>query len=490
MNGAHAVLPAPEADDVWDGPAEPFEGQKLPTFPTAALPAVLRNWTHSLATACQVPVDLPATMALGVASFAACRAARVEVTADWSEPCNLYLVTAMAPGERKSAVIARARAPIDTYQRELIEILSPAVAKRADEREIIEGQIAKCKAAAIAGKLVEGIDARHRIGELRAELERLPAVTCPTLVADDATPEALAVTLRDSYERVAVVSSEGGPFEMMGGRYSDKGSNLELYLKTHTGEPHAVSRIKRESFALVQPLVAMALTVQPTVISGLAKKEGFRGLGLLARFAFSLPESFMGLREVTPDPFHADYGSAYDAAILAILRGEQRRVLTLSPAASLARVRYQTALESRLGPDGDLRPMADWCGKLVGLVARLAGIIHLLDHAPDRCPDAIGGECFERACGIGDYFVAHSTAALERMGLDDVTELASRLWATFVRRGMSGVDRRSAHRMVHRSTADQIQAALDLLVERRLLRPIGSAASRDTQVYAVRTLAS
>jgi len=41
------------------------------------------------------------------------------------------------------------------------------------------------------------------------------------LIADDVTAESLELVMRQQGGRIAVFSDEGGPFELMGGRYSE-----------------------------------------------------------------------------------------------------------------------------------------------------------------------------------------------------------------------------------------------------------------------------
>ena len=53
--------------------------------------------------------------------------------------------------------------------------------------------------------------------ELAAGLADLPEMHVPGLLADDCTPEALAVLLGQSHGRIGLFSAEGGPSEIMNG---------------------------------------------------------------------------------------------------------------------------------------------------------------------------------------------------------------------------------------------------------------------------------
>jgi hypothetical protein len=470
------VKPANDPSD-W-GELEPFDAVDVPAFPIAALSPWLRDWAHAIADFCQVPVDLPSVVGLAALSLAVCRRFHVRVVPGWDEPTNLYTVTALPPAERKSPVFAKATAPLHAYQKQIAAELAPQIARRATERKILQGQIDAAMAAAVKGKAYGAGNARNEAMELAAGLADLPEMHVPGLLADDCTPEALAVLLGQSHERIGLFSAEGGPFEIMNGRYSDKGSNFELFLKAHPGDPHAVNRIRREPVTLDHPLVAIALTVQPAVIQGLAAKEGFRGLGLLARFLYSLPCSLVGRRAIeapeVPEPVERHYHSAI-TAVLRLADGD--RVLTLTPEAHRARCAFQGALEPRLADDGDLMPVRDWAGKLTGTVCRLAAVLHVGDHAFDvaSMPLEIPAATFDRAVAVGgDYFLAHALAAFNVMGADESTELAKRLWAWVQRRGAREFSEREAARAVH-ADGSSIKPALLKLCERGLIREHPSA---------------
>ena len=52
-------------------------------------------------------------------------------------------------------------------------------------------------------------------------------------------------------------------------------------------------------------------------------------------------------------------------------------ILPFDPFAADRLREFAEAIEPRLAPDGDLDPIVDWASKLVGAVARIAGLLHL-----------------------------------------------------------------------------------------------------------------
>ena len=64
---------------------------------------------------------------------------------------------------------------------------------------------------------------------------------------------------------MAVISSEGGLFDMAAGQYSDH-VNIDILLKAFTGDPVMIDRKGRPSEQIDRPCLTMLLTVQPSVL--------------------------------------------------------------------------------------------------------------------------------------------------------------------------------------------------------------------------------
>jgi hypothetical protein len=293
---------------------------------------------------------------------------------------------------------------------------------------------------------------------------------------EDITAEALAMRMSKSDEQAGLFSAEGGAFSLMAGRYSDGASNFELYLKAHNGDHHLVDRVKREAITLARPLLTIAMTVQPVVIAGLAEKPDFRERGLLARFLYSLPQTAIGARETDTDEVPREVSDMYHACVLRILQAHKvgnlkQQILTFALDADRARADFQTRLEPRLGEGGDLAGFVDWAAKLVGAVCRIAGVLHVADHALalENLPSAIPGATFYRAQAIGLYYLEHARAAFGLMRASPAVELAGRIWKWIHRRKLSEFSANEA-RSATRSTADETGAALAVMAGRHLVR--------------------
>lgn len=478
---------------VWNEPVPFDDVRSLPSFPDEALPPVLRDWARATATDLRVPIELPAMMALACVATAAAKCMQVEVKPGWEEPLNIYTVIALRSGETKSPAQRRAVRPIHRYERELRD-------RRRDAIRDLQDRITKTKAK--EAKL-----------KLRAELDALKEEASPQLLVDDCTPEALAIALAHHHERMGLVSSEGGIFDTLAGRYSAaKTANLDLFNKAYSGDPVRVNRVGREAVALDEPALTVALCVQPHVVQELAAKPGFRGTGFLARFFYSLPSSMVGTRVADPPPVPSEIDRAYDEMLMTLLTALTPKSnpprLRLSEDAQTLRSKFQTELEPRLAEYADLGAIADFGNKLVGNIARIAGLLHLATHArlfgnpkktfgntvakPKKAkipakknignignnkttfPSEITANTFADATKIGEYLLQHALAAFSLMGSDPRAANAKHALSWIQRERLETFEHRTVHQAVKGTIkrVEDLDAALFLLVDHGYLKEV------------------
>ena len=99
----------------------PLDSQHGPAFPVETLPPVLRDYVQDVALSYQVPVDLPAVLALATCSAVIGKQYSIQVKPDWREACNLYTMIAMPPASRKSPVFKSMTSPLLAVERRYIE---------------------------------------------------------------------------------------------------------------------------------------------------------------------------------------------------------------------------------------------------------------------------------------------------------------------------------------------------------------------------------
>jgi hypothetical protein len=220
-------------------------------------------------------------LVLAALATAAGGLARVQVRRGWEEPLNLFVAVAMPPGSRKSAVVADVTRPLATFDQDEAKRMAAIILQETTSKRV--AHTAADQAQAAAGKASD--DQRDRLlADAVAAAQAAAAIhvpPVPRMLADDATPEALASLLAD-HGRIALLSPEGGVFDMMAGRYSSNGPNLDVYLKGHAGDPIRIDRKGRPPEFVDRPALTIGLAVQPEVLRTLKDQPGFRGRGLLA----------------------------------------------------------------------------------------------------------------------------------------------------------------------------------------------------------------
>lgn len=409
-------------------PLEPFEPpdtSKLPAFPAERLPPVLRDFAQAVAENIQVAVDMPALQVLAVMALCLQGKFIINPKPGWIEPLNLYAVTVARPSDRKSPTVqvctrhlrewvrdenARRRPQVDEYNM-----------KRAVLTKQINGMIDRASKPTPNGKapvdVADIVELQYQLADLERE-----EVKYLRLMADDVTPEALVSLMAENNGKMAIVSDEGGIFDIAAGRYSDR-VNLDAFLKAYSGTTIQIDRKGRPSESIDHPALTMLLTVQPAVLEAIMDNGDFSGRGFLARFLYSLPVTTVGHRDYETGRVPLDVENAYNQLqdkLLAIEDIGEARIIRLSPEAHRESKRFFEALEPRLLDD--LEEIEEWAGKYHGQIMRIAGIIHCCFHGREAVNVPVSLDTIQRAEAIGEYFLEHALAAFRVMGLADRPE--------------------------------------------------------------------
>lgn len=466
---------------VWDTPI-PFDEYDLPTFPVDALPEVIRRYVLAVAESTQTSVDMAAVEALGVVSLCSQGKYFIRGNADWAEPLNTYMVVIMEPAERKSSVLSMMIHPVEVYEKTENERRSPEIVKSQMELSKLEKEKRSLVERASKGKATEE-DIKNKAKEI-AEYEPVKPLR---LFVDDVTSEKLTSVLAENNGCAAVVSAEGGIFDIISGLYS-RNVNIDVFLKGHSGDTIRVDRIGRASESIIHPALTMVLAVQPEVLNGLMSNNTFRGRGLTARFLYSMPKSTVGSRSFSTKPIPEGVRSKYQALIETILSGDnEQEPISLDDGAQEVLETLFNEVEGRL--KGDLAEIPDWAGKFVGAVLRIGGILHVMKYPKDSMFDPVDRETMENAVSIGRYFLEHAKAAYSLMGADTVNKDAQHLLSLIKRERLTEFSRRDAMRLCRSfKTADSMQPVLDRLFEygylaAKPLPPAHGAGRKPSEVY-------
>jgi hypothetical protein len=477
-----AALRALPDEEPWLPPV-PLSAAAVPPFPTAALPSWVRAQVEGVATAMQVPPDLPAMLAL--AGISLCVARRVVVCPweGWSEPLNLYTMTVLASGNRKSAAFEPMLAPFEAWEEVEKARAGETIAAAQSRQRVLEAALHRAETAAAKATGQEQATLVVEAQDLARELRSLRIPVEPRLLADDATVEKLGQLLAEQDGRIGIFASEGDVLDLMSGRYSDGMPNIGVYLRGHSGDTHRVDRLNRPAEYVRRPAIAIGISVQPEVLAGLKARPTLHGRGLLARFLYALPTSLLGRRSAKAPPLATAVRSEYERRICRLLAiepllNEEGRLaayhVTFSPEAAARFERFCQRVEGMLAPEGELVHMSDWGGKVAGAVARVVGILHLATHGEEPQPWAtpISASTVDDGLVIAEYLLAHARVAFAEMGADPAAAAAEIVRAWTQREKLESFSKRDAWRALRGrfGRAADLDAPLTMLVEHGFLR--------------------
>lgn len=470
--------PAEAGTSDWGEPV-PFGSLEVPPFPVDKLPRGLREWVAAEAEATQTPPDLAAFCALGTVAAAAQKRAQAEVRPGWREALGLYLVSVAAPGSRKSAVFSDATRPLVEVEAEAMRRVAPEVTTAKALREVAEQRLKDAQRKAAKGSALDG---EALVRAAVDALERVKIPMLPRWIVDDATPEALVGAMKDAGGRIAIMSAEGGTFDIMGGRYSEGRANLDVYLHGHAGEAVRVQRVGRQAEQIRAATMTLCLAVQPAALAAI---EAHRGRGLPARFLYAVPDDLVGRRRDDAPPVPTAVAETYRAIIRGIAELPEKHdedgelvphTIPFNAKARAAFEAYHDHIEPRLA--GDLAWIADWGSKLRGALARVATLFAVVDAAREErgWPAAVDERNARYALALAPYLIAHARAAFGEMGADPALDAARRALSWLERgRSESVITVREVQRGAFggRGRADVVREALRVLAERGYVRDAG-----------------
>lgn len=473
-----AVVPGPATPAVeeWPEPEALRAATTLPPFPVDIFPPVLRDWVLEISEEMQTPLDLAGVVVLAMLAGILQKKFAITVRPDgvWGEQLSLYTAVFAESGEKKSPIFARASAPITTWERQEAEAMKDAIVRATVQKEIAtkRAKIAIDQAAKAEGDTTEAVT-------LMTEADRMPIPRAMQLIADDVTPEKLAVIVRDNGGRMMIASDEGGIIETMAGRYAQGRPNIDIFLKGFAGTAVTVQRKNSQgTIAIAKPAITMALCAQRDVLNTMAQTAQFRGRGLLARFLFSVPESRVGFRNLTPDSMRPAVSLAYDACLRRLLQipiqlgpdGEMiTRTLQVPTELYDELLPVSLDIERRLRPHADLDHVSDFGNKLAGMLARIAALLAITAD-PERYSVSA---CYETEPKIAhpspmtgkvwtlyEYVSAHWLRALDVTAGDPELPMAISLLGAMVARQFDGRD--LTKRGLHAAVRSAFPRATDL----------------------------
>jgi hypothetical protein len=299
-------------------------------------------------------------------------------------------------------------------------------------------------------------------------------VTPLRLIADDITPEALTSLLSKNKGIMTIISTEGGFFDTLAGRYASKNVvSIDTVLKAHCGDMIAVDRQGRASEFIENPILTMLLTAQEQVLEGLLANEHFVQRGLTARFLYCRPTSKIGNRTYETPEIPSDIEREYNSAIYSLLKipvqKGRAKALKLDDGAYAVIENFHNWLEPRLA--GDLGEMNGWCEKLLGTILRIAGILHCIENIEKSADVAVTENTMKNAVEIGKYFLRHAKYTFALMGSDKTEQGAKHILKKLEQQDERALKKGDIFRMCRKyKNTEAITPYLDLLIDMGYLR--------------------
>ncbi|UOQ44577.1 YfjI family protein [Halobacillus salinarum] len=473
----------------WQEPIH-FKENELPDFNTDIFPEWLRNYIEEVAEATQTPTDASGMVTISILSSILSKKFYIKITPQWSEPLNSYVILALPPGNRKSAVFKLLTAPVTNFEKEeqdkiLVELREKEAILKAKKKRL---ELLQKKFGDTGDRsMLNEISCLEK--EIRAD--RLP--TIPRYITGDITAEKLGVLLSENKEKIAVLSAEGGGvFNNMAGRYSSDGkTNLEIYLNGHTGDYTPIDRIGREPILLHSPCLTIGLFVQPSVVRDFPC--AFKDRGLMQRFIYSFPESLVGYRKVNPEPINEGVKEEYQMNLKKMLAFNPKAEieLTFSKEAMLFEQDMRMEIEEMLKESGTLHEMKEWGSKLAGQIIRIAGLLHVATYINgdlSNLPKKVNLDTIRRAKKLMNYFVEHARLAYGLMGKDQGLEDAKYLLKFLLNHGKEVYSKREVFQGTKGTFkyVARFESAVIELEERNLIkRQITNSSGKGRKSYKI-----
>lgn len=446
---------------------------QLSTFPIEMFPSVIKDYSMAVAESLQVSIDMVAVAILGIMALCLQGEFYVQPKEDWKEPLNLYILVIARPSERKSPTMKEITDPVYKYAEEVNKEKRPEISEYLIKKDILSKKVDSLKKAVVGNKKNTSV---KDVLAAQKELDELEEVTPLRIIVDDVTTEALVKIMEENDERISIVTAEGGIFGMMAGSYNNQ-PNIDIFLKSYSGEPYSSDRIGRKGESINNPLLTLLIMTQPVVASDAMQNKEFRERGLLARFLYSLPSSIVGKRRYNSKPINPNIRKAYKDLVNNLLSLRdwkfETRTIRFSKEANILSESFANEIEGKLLDDYE--EIEDWAGKFHGQTMRIAAILHCVKHLGSSPTTELSRQTMNEAIRIGRYFLDHAIAAFQIAGLTEEQGIkdAKYILKCCDKRDKcdKSIKKRDLFRLCRRfKTVDEMKPGLDELISHGYIR--------------------
>lgn len=461
----------PENDD-WE-PLIPLENaNEVPAFPKA-FPKWLQDYIDAITTNLEVPSDMPsmcALMTLATANqkkyLAYC------ATRDWKEPLCGHYASISPPGSMKSQVLGLFMPPIEDHEARLREEAAPKIKRAKSDALTLTKRVEKLRNTYASNPSEE---LKEEIAALEDDIPKVSAL--PEIVVADVTPERFSSLLVENNEKIAILSAEGGIWDIIAKNFEKGNGAADIFLKSHDREPHKVRRQTRDGEDLKNPEATIGTLFQPDVMDNWSPM--FTKRGGVARILFSWTEGGISEEYKTPNIPQTIKDLFYENLTWLLENEAADELLDMTPEADQVFGVFYREIGRRL-KEGDLSDdeLQQWGQKLRGRVLRLAGNLHLAKCAGERkISHIMDAHTMRKAIELGEYFIAHVKRTFGKLGDDEAIKDSIYIIKHLKKHAKIGqVDRTDIKNSVkHRRSlkkAEDFDAVLDLLADRNYIKVV------------------
>jgi len=469
-----------EVTEMWPEPQPLTAEVEFEPYPLDALPTLIRYAVSEVAGFVKAPEAMVAMSAISALSLASQGLADVKRADKLQGPIGLFTMTIAKSGERKTTCDGFFTKAIREYEKEQAELAKPDFKNYKADMEAWESKRGgikdKIRKYAKESKPTQTLETSLR--ELEHQKPEPPRV--PRLLRTDITPEQLGYVLANEWPSCGVVSAEAGI--VFGSHGMGKDSvmrNLSLLNVLWDGGEFSSERRSTESFSVSGARFSMALQIQEETLREFFSKSGTlaRGNGFLARFLLAWPQSTQGMRPFTEAPTDWPNLGAFNQRIASLLAMPapltevgvlEPPLITLSPDAKQAWIKYHDAVEIELSANGEFYDIQDVAAKSADNAVRLAALFAKFEGEGS----IISAQTFESASVIAAWHLQESQRFFGELALAPELSDAVRLerWLIEYSKQVSRITNRIAQQRSPIRSKDRLGPALRELEDLDRLR--------------------
>jgi hypothetical protein len=453
------------------------------SFPVHCLPKEVSDMCKAVATSLHIDVSMPAVASLGALSLCLTGSFELQVKSTYREKPNLYLLVSAEPSKKKSPVLRLMFNPIMDEQKRYNDSIKLDYRRYLDRLETARNTLGNLKK--FKPRKTSTADHEADIQKARNEVEDIlkHPVKCLNLRLTDTTAEALAKDMKDNNEIMAIVDDEASTLQIVMGMYGDGKSNIDIFLKSWSGDFVSISRSMKDSIQLHHPLLTMCLFTQPSIVDEMLSDSQMTNRGMMQRFLYCIPPAKIedNVSFITPE-IPDTVQAAYKNLLVNLIRTYKENVsqfdepftLELSDEAMQEYDTFYKKIGMTFSSNTEL--MREVLIKLQGLCLRLAIILHISSGCPKS--EKISLNTMKNAVRLSEYFKTQDMKIFSDLSLEvlDAQFLISRILLCDKTAKTAKTDKYITIRDIKRACGKRFKsesdmyAGLDELIDRGYIR--------------------